>query len=373
MALRVNTNVVALAAQRNLGISSKGLEGSLKRLSSGLRINSAADDAAGLSIANKLRAQLSGLRVASLNAAQGATLGQVAEGAATEISNILVRLRELAVSAASDQNDSAARTALDAERSALESEIDRISDDTTFNAVGLVDGSFGVSLSSQGASITAAVGIQSIEINGAAASTTFTVSAATATSVTIDDATTSQTVSFNAGDIDAEGETKKLNFTDLGLSITINAAYDSSALGGAVAANTIVTGASSAQDFQVGAFANQNISLSLGDLTTTGLSVTGDVTSKANANTYITTIDSAIDSANTVLGNIGAFKNRMDFAAANLASSVENVASAESTIRDADIAEETTEFTRNQILVQAGVAILAQANISSQSVLSLLR
>ncbi len=372
MALRVNTNVVALAAHRNLGISSKGLEGSLKRLSSGLRINSASDDAAGLSIANKLRAQLSGLRVASLNAAQGASMSQVAEGAATEISDILVRLRELAVSAASDQNDSAARTALDAERSALESEIDRIADDTTFNAVGLVGGSFGISLSSQGASLTASVGIQKIEVTGAAASTTFTVSAATATSLTVQYATTTQTVNFNAGDIDQEGESKLLNFTDLGLSITINAAFATS-VAGSVAANTIVTGAASAQDFHVGAFANQNVALTLGDLTTTGLSISGDVTSKSNANSYITTIDSAVSTVNTVLGNIGAFKNRMDFAAANLARSVENVAAAESTIRDADIAEETTEFTRNQILVQAGVSILAQANISPQSALALLQ
>ena len=378
MGLRINTNVAALNAQRNLSRSQSAFAKSLSRLSSGFRINQAADDSAGLSIANKLRAQVGGLRAASRNASQATAFGQTAEGAANEIANILNRLRELAVQSASDQNDSAARTALNNERSELESEVDRIAAATDFNGVVLVNGGLGVSVSSSGTSVAAAKGISDVIVSGASASTRFTISGANSTTIGLTGASGTQTVTFTAP---SGFDNATVKFDTLGITLKLSAAFGNGSsfnITGTPAAATknIVLSAGSTTNFQVGANQGTNNRIGLSatnlNLNTSGLSVTGDLLSQSNANTYLGVIDTAITSVNTALGDLGAFQNRLGFASANLATAIENTAAAESIIRDADIAAETTAFTKNQILVQASVSILAQANVASQSALSLI-
>lgn len=371
MALRVNTNVAALASQKNLGVSTVNMERSLRKLSSGLRISKAADDAAGLSIANRLRAQLRGYTQATQNAAQGAALAQVAEGAATEVSNILARLRELAVSSASGQQDSTSRASLNSEAQALVSEVTRIADNTKYGSEVLLGGSFGVAFSAGGSTIDSATGVASVAVRGAASGATFTVNInenANASTMYIysNGVGAGQTVTFSTP---ASGQNEALNFDKLGIVVTVNSSLVDSSN------NTLVTTSASDPSFQVGVDATDtDISLTLSDLSADGLSINSiDLSTASGAESAMTSIDTAINTVNTALGNIGAFQNRMDFAAANLASVFENVSAAESTIRDADIAKETTDFTRNQILVQAGVAVLAQANIVSQSALALLQ
>ena len=393
MTMAIQTNVGAINAQRQLNNSTQLLNRSLERLSSGFRINSAADDAAGLSIANNLRAQMVGLKAASRNASQAGSMAQSAEGAVNEIYNMLVRMRELAVAAASDNNDANARAALDAERSQLVAEIDRIVDSTEFNGVTMLDGTFGASLAPGGwsALIDTAQerideGLSNITIDASkvAAGTTFTFVDVTsdeliAVAADIGDGAGTRTVtmSITAATLAAlgPGETLELNFEDIGLRIEFNASFDDDA--GLNNAYFVAQSSGSASTFQVGAdnTAGNTITLSIADFSATGstLGLSGNLLTQSAASTYLGTVDTAIVNLNTELGNLGAFQNRLSYASANLAMSIENTMSAESVIRDADIASETTDYTKAQILVQAGVSMLAQANASQQSVLALLQ
>ncbi|GJL66065.1 MAG: flagellin [Nitrospirales bacterium] len=274
MALVVNTNIASLNAQRNLEANTNSLNGSVARLSSGLRITRAADDAAGLGISETLRAQIRSINQASRNANDGISLLQIADGGAANIGNLLGRLRELAEQSASGILGATERSFLDQEFVALRSEIDRISSVTEFNNVKLLSGSTNDSLSIQ-------IGFRS--------------SANDTLSIALNDLTTS----------------------DLGLS-TVNV----STSGGAVSA--------------------------------------------------LANIDSAISAVASARATIGSLQNRIDAAVQNLAVANENITAAESRIRDADIAFETAQFVRNQILVQAGTSILAQANTLPQQALALL-
>ncbi len=393
MALAIQTNIGAINAQRQLNGSTQLLNRGLERLSSGFRINRAADDAAGLSIANNLRAQLYGLKAASRNASQASSMAQTAEGAVNEIYNMLVRLRELAVSAASDNNDANARAALDAERAQLISEIDRIVDSTEFNGVTLLDGTFGQSLAPGGwsAAIDTAVerideGLSNVTIDASkvAAGTTFTFvdvaadqNIAVAADIGDGGGVRTVTMSLTATTLAAlgPGETLELNFEAIGLRIEFNASFDDDA--GLNNVYFVAQSSGSASSFQVGAdnTVGNTITLSVADFSTTGstLGLSGNLLTQSAANTYIGTVDTSITNLNSELGNLGAFQNRLSYASANLATSIENTASAESVIRDADMASETTDYTKAQILVQAGVSILAQANASQQAVLALLQ
>lgn len=279
MSLRINTNVAALNTHRQLVDSDKRLGTSLERLSSGYRINQAKDDVAGLAIANKLRMEVRGLRVSQQNIAQGAALMNMAEGGATQIESIVERLKELAVSAASDNVDSNGRGRLNAEAGKLLSEIDRIANDARYGTTALLSGTI---------NLTFQIG-----------------SASTAAEDTINISTTSAMLASNLG---AAGGLSSLSITTL-----------------------------------------------------------------ASAQAAITAIDNALTSINVVQGDIGAAQSRFEFAGANLAISIENIAASESVIRDVDMAFEMVSFTRNQILIQAGTAMLAQANMVPQNVLSLLK
>jgi len=274
MAITINTNVQSLNTQRSLSKSQSALAKSMQRLSSGLRINSAKDDAAGLAISDRMTAQIKGMNQAVRNSNDAISFAQTAEGALGEMTNILQRMRELGVQSANATNSSDDRTALDAEFGELRSELDRIVSTTKFNGQNLLDGTY--------ASTKAAM-------------------------------------------------------------------------------------------FQVGANAGEKISVAIGSMDTTNLSINAaSVATAAGASTAITSIDGALNKVDSLRGTLGAKQNRFESTIANLSNVSENLSAARSRIVDADIATETSEMTKMNILQQAGVSILAQSNQTPQLALSLL-
>jgi len=358
----VQNNLAANTAFRNVQTSSLGLDRQIAKLSSGFRINRSGDDAAGLAIANKLRAESRSLMQASRNASQANSLLQIADGAVNTISGILDRMKELAT-ASNSSTIGQQRTKLDAEFQALKAEIDRIAATTQYQGDALVNGTLGNA-------VTGGTYAGQVALNGARSGTyTFASAGGVATlSVGAGATLVTQAIAMPAG-------AGSYNFDKLGVTVTNAAGY----LVDGVNAQTI-TVAGTAVNFQVsssGSYAgNDLVSLAQVNLTTAagGLNIaTLNVTSAANAQAALSALDLAIDASNTAIGTIGAAQSRIEFASANVATVTQNVIAAESTIRDADMAMETTAFTKFQILQQAGIAMLAQANASSQNVLSLLR
>ncbi|WP_209307495.1 flagellin [Geodermatophilus sp. DF01_2] len=271
MGLRVNNNIAAFNAYRNLNVTDGAMAKSLEKLSSGLRINRAADDAAGLAISEGLRSQIGGLKVAVRNAQDGISVVQTAEGALTETHSILQRMRDLAVQAANDgalSDEDKAKA--DAEFQALKSELDDIASKTTFNGTELLDGSY------------------------------------------------------------------------------------------------------SSKNFQVGSNAGETLEVTIGNMSASALGASGNISSASSASAAITAIGDAIGDVSTERAKLGAVQNRLEHKINNLNATVENLTASESRIRDTDMALEMVAFTRSQILSQAGTAMLAQANQSSQGVLQLL-
>lgn len=379
------TNVGAINAQRNLNATSLKMGKVLEKLSSGYRINRAADDAAGLGISEKMRSQIRGNQQALRNAQDGISMIQTAEGAMDEIHSILQRARELAVQAANGTMDAAARTSIGTELVQLQQEIDRIASTTQFNGRFLLNGSLTTTQSggtAQAGTVVVAgtnTSITKVDVSGAAPGTTFTLSAA-ANALTVDDGNgNSQTITV--GDI-AAGGSSVLTFDKFGIKITV-ASVDGETganVAGGLDGETIITAAGDGSAvFQVGANVGNTMAVSFEDVSAQsglGLSVwTADtvVADLAAANNVITQIDAAIDTLNTRRSNLGAAQNRLEHTIASLGVAVENLTASESRIRDADIAALSSQMVSSQILQQAGVAVLAQANQSAQAVLSLLR
>jgi flagellin len=275
MGLRVNTNVASINAQRNLGSVTERLSGNYRKLSTGLRISSAADDAAGLAISERLRSQVRSLDQAKRNANDGISLVQTGEGALNEVSSILVRLRELAIQSSNGSVSNQDKNTLNEEFTSLVSEVNRIGSSTEFNGIKLLDGS-------------------------------------------------STSVSFQVG----YGTTAGIDTLSVSLSPALST------------------------------------SLSLNSL---------DIGSAGSTTTAITNIDSAINAISSLRGSLGAIQNRLGSTINNLAVTTENLSAAESRIRDVDVAYETAQLTRNNILQQASISVLSQANSQPQSALSLLR
>lgn len=276
MGMRITTNVAALNAQKNLGMTQRSMNTSMARLSSGFRINQAADDAAGLAISENLKAQIRGMRQANRNANDGISLVQVAEGSLNEVSNMLIRLRELGVQAASDTLGDTERKFLDVEYQQLKSEVQRVTESTNFNGYDLLNGTGGI--------------------------------------------------------IDIQVGTHNDPFKDR---ISFNAS----------AANS----------------------------TLEALGLTAEsVASKEGAQLSLDVVDSALVSINAIRANFGAMQNRLTSTSNNLLVADENLSAANSRIRDTDVAAETSEMTRNNILLQAGISVLGQANNSQQMALKLL-
>jgi flagellin len=374
MGLRIQNNIAAFNAHRNLKTADMGLSKSLEKLSSGFRINKASDDAAGLAVSMRFRAQIKSLQQGSRNASEANSLLQVAEGAGDQITNILQRMKELATQAASSNTGTSDRTNISAEVNNLEDEISRIANSTKYSGTSLINGNFGgLSVSSSGSgagNLLPANGVEAIDVSGAAAATSYGVTMSTAGdgSITITDGTTTQTVSASAI---TGTDSEQLDFNSFGIKITVNSQLDATA---AASASTLQTSALSSSSFQVGYENNSNnrISFTLGNLTASGLTANVDTSTLSGAQLALTTIDTAINTLADARATMGRTQNQLGFASANLSSTIENLSAAESVIRDADMAFETVAFTKNQILLQAGTSMLAQANQAPQSVLSLL-
>jgi flagellin len=363
--MRINTNISALRAGSNLSSVENDVSKSMAKLSSGFRITRAADDAAGLGIANKLRADIRSLTAAGRNAEQANSVLNIAEGAAGTIQKMLERMKELATQAASDSVDSAGRTRITAEYQALRSEIDRTVSTVKFQGSTLLNGGYGATLNTSSTALATTTGVYDVKISGAGTGA-YTLSSGSSIA-TLTNGSTSQTLGLTAG-------TKQtLSFSAFGLSIETNQAVGAATLAG----NLTIGGGSGS--FMVSSSANytttDNIQItgSQLDLRSSALTISTDPDSIANAQSALSQIDVAIGNVNTALGAIGALQSRIETATENVKTTVQNFSAAESTIRDLDMAEEMTKFSKNQILVQAGTAMLAQANQSGAGVLQLLR
>lgn len=279
MSMRINTNVESLSIQNNLNTVNSKVSKSLQRLSSGFRINSAKDDAAGYAIANSFKAKISSLKVAYQNANESNSMLQVADGAYNKVQDILIRMKDLATQAAGGQITNDNRTLLNTEFTQLQSELDRISKGSTYNGVTLVFST----------------------ATGTAASFTFQIGASTG--------------------------------------------------------------------------ASDRIGVSLKGVSSASLAISTNVGigSAASASSAMDAIDTALTSVNSYMAEVGAYQNRLQYTMDNLNTMIENYSSSESAIRDVDMAAEVTEFTKNQILQQSGMAMLAQANSAPQQILTLLR
>jgi len=374
MSLRINQNIDAFNSYRNLSVTQGQMSKSLEKLSSGFRINRAADDAAGLAISEGLRSQAGGLKVAVRNAQDGISVVQTAEGALTEVHSILQRMRDLAVQAGNDTNNADARTAIAGEATQLQSELTRISGATNFNGTKLLDGSANTLDFQVGAGSSA--GDNTISFNFDTADV-----AAVATALASGGGNEYAVVTPTA-------VTGNWSFSTTGVvaSSTVAMGAAGSLTSTQQVADKLNSNSGFAASFR--ATVNQDNELVVnatngGTLATTapgtggaaGSAVAGGISfnTAGNARNAISAIDTQIKAISTARANLGSVQNRFEHTINNLNVAIENTSAAESRIRDTDMAQEMMQFTRAQILSQAGTAMLAQANSAPQSVLSLLR
>lgn len=369
--MRINTNVAANEAYRNLGRVNSDVQSSMSKLSSGFRINKAGDDAAGLGIANKLRADTRALSQAAKNAEQANSLLAVAEGGLGTVGKILERMKELATQSASDNTDGDGRTRIQAEFTALRSEITRLVDTTKFQGKALLNGDFGNSVNTAvgtSTALSAANGVHEVTISGAADGT-YALSVAVAGELTMTFGAQTQTQSVVDG-------RQTVGFDAFGITIETAASFDADAV--AARGNIVVTPGTDGGSFMIGSSGaystDDNIALSSLDVSVTALGINADtLATRSGAQTALSNIDTAIGVVNAAIGEVGAAQNRISYSLESVRTQITNFAAAESVIRDVDMAEEMTKFSKNQILSQAGTAMLAQANQSASGVLQLLR
>lgn len=378
----INTNIASLNAQRNLNTSQNSLNTSLQRLSSGLRINSAKDDAAGLAISERMTSQIKGLTVAQRNANDGISLAQTAEGALGEISSNLQRIRELAVQASNGTNTQVDRDALDAEVTQLKSEIQRVAEQTTFNGTKLLDGSFtGVAFqvgadAGQTITVSSIANAQTGALGGTLTRYTAAISASSLTGYGTAIAAGGVTINgTDIGAIAAAGNAQERAgqlveaINRVSSTTNVGASYDAVSGQITLTSNAAITVGGTTSNATVAGWANGSVGTST---STTGITAL-TVSSFTNAQQTITQIDNALKSVNTSRANLGAIQNRFASTISNLSSTTENLSAARSRIQDADYAVETANLSRTQILQQAGTAMLAQAKALPQNVLSLLQ
>ena len=389
MPMRVNHNISALNAINQLNANNRVLGEKLERLSSGLRINKASDDAAGLSIREGMRAEISGLKVNVLNAEQATNVTQVAEGSLNEVNAILIRMRTLAVQSAATTVNDFNRDAIQAEFSHLVQEIDRIAQSTTYNNEVLLTG-FGNTVSFESAESTAittsnVTGVTDARLSGAQTGTyEFVEDDAEKGYVTLGNGVVTQTISLNTlldGTKVATGTQIVANFDRLGIEVTLAGDSVIGATGafevGELNGTKIEIEAGTGGSYQVGPTDSDfnRIEVAVRDMRATGNILNlGDsnVSDFTGARTAITAIDEAINEVSMQRGTLGAVQNRLAFTISYTENEIENIQASESSISDADIAAEVTAFTRAQILSQAATAMLAQANVVPQNALALL-
>lgn len=396
MPLRVNNNIAAINARRQLNANNRDLGIRLERLASGLRINSAADDPAGLSVREWMRAEISGLKMNNVNAEQASNIIQVAEGSLNEVNSILIRMRSLAVESSSSTVNNTNREAIQAEFTQLTAEIDRIAAATTYNNEPLLTG-YGNTIDTTSTALVDSneTGVTGIHISGAATGTyTFEDAGGDAKDddgeITLGNGTISQTISISTqldGDKVADGTQIVANFDRLGIQITL-AGDDGLADDDAKKAGNYEDGDLDGKEikidsgvggsFQVGPTdaAHNRIEVNIVDMSATGdnLNLGGSsVSTITDSRSAITEIDAAITTVAQQRGDLGAYQNRLGFAISYTQNEIENIQASEASISDADIAEEVTAFTRAQILSQAASAMLVQTNVMPQNALALLQ
>jgi flagellin len=375
----INTNIASLNAQRNLNSSQSALNTALQRLSSGLRINSAKDDAAGLAIASRFSSQINGLNQAARNANDGISLAQTAEGALGEVTNNLQRIRDLAVQARNATNSSTDRAALDTEAQQLKAEIDRVATTTSFNGVKLLDGSFTNQAFQVGANVGETITVSAIVNAQSTALGTSNVATTTGAAISATGAITAGDVTVNGTSIGAVAAGSSPAVQAGNIATAVNAISGTTNVYATVVNSTqlVLTNSSGgAVTLVVGGTATlANTGLASGtqaSAATTGFA-TLSLTSVAGADTAITQMDAALAAVNTARATLGAVQNRFSSTVANVQTAAENLSASRSRIQDADFATETANLTRAQILQQAGTAMLAQANALPNNVLTLLK
>jgi flagellin len=374
--MRINHNIAALNTYRQLGAANTAQSKSMEKLSSGLRINRAGDDAAGLAISEKMRGQIRGLEMGSKNAQDGISLIQTAEGALNETHSILQRMRELAVQSSNDTNTDTDRGEIQKEIEQLTDEIDRIANTTEFNTQKLLDGSkaTGVlidasaeifSQNSNSFSITSTVDNATVSGSGSyfleVGSETATAGTFNYTLTEADGTETTGTIA-SSGTIVVDGVTLTAASTvKTGDTLGLNISDDTATTEGSI-------------QMQIGANTGQLMSIDINNMSASGLKVDSiDVTTQGGAEATITAVEAALRNVSSERSKLGAFQNRLEHTINNLGTSAENLTAAESRIRDVDMAKEMMEQTKASILAQASQAMLAQANQQPQGVLQLLR
>ena len=388
----INHNMNALNAHRNMNVNNTAAGKSMEKLSSGLRINRAGDDAAGLAISEKMRGQIRGLTQASRNASDGISMIQTAEGALNETTNILQRMRELAVQASNDTNTSSDRNEIQKEINALTEEVDRIANNTEFNTQKLLNGNkSGVGGDVVNEEVEGVEGTFKIDLANALAKDN---------EITIDGK--SYTVSQQDGNDPTtlkgslekafDGYTFTLSNNNKTITIAQKVGEDKEKINisvdGKFIKATVEKAGVTARDeeisegkanIQVGANSNQSMDIEIGDMRAKALNITDgagnslSVLSAEDANKAITAFDAALNEVSSQRANLGAVQNRLEYTISNLDNTAENLTSAESTLRDVDMAKEMMEYSKNNILNQAAQAMISQANQQPQNVLQLLR
>jgi flagellin len=387
MPLNVISNFAAQVAQRNLAMSDAAATSSLAKLSAGTRVLTAKDDAASLAVGSRLNAEIVGLKQAAVNAGQAVSMLQIADGAMAKANDILLRMKSLAIQAGSGQLSATERSMLDTEYQSLLSEIDRIAADTEFAGTQLVNGAFAIDRS-PATNYSTDDGVANIVLRGA-----HTVATGTGTnfSIQFDEASESFTVT-NGGDSNTYSGTIAANALadgstlNSGTVVTLSGAgsetvdivlYDFFDAGTDIAQQSVtVTGSNVATfSFKVGTGVSttaDEISVTVNGIGTSALSVSGtSIVSDTLADAASLAVSNAIDDIQTARATVGANQNRLEFAAANIATAQENTEAARSQLMDLDVASEMSNFVSKQILVQAGVSMLAQANQLPQNLLRL--
>jgi flagellin len=415
--LSVQTNTSAISAQRQLNKASDNYNTSMERLSSGYRINRASDDAAGLAVSEKLKAQIGGLDQASRNSQDGISMIQTGEGALDEVQTMMQRMRTLAVQASSDTNSQTERDNINLEIGQLTTEINSMSTRTKFNGQSLLNGSLtttqvtsatgydtnATELAVSTTALTSGLTVSAISVADAQTAKGYTITGTVSTTdtnagtltmnqVDTNGTTTGVTQTISISDLDV-GESEDLNFSELGIKITLS----NPSTGGAVTAATIAgdfagtssidtaTGSGTAV-LQTGANQGDETSVSFVNTRlsgTTGVAAMDDLSkaldtfqttaSRDNASSLITALDTALGSISSSRATLGAAQNRLQHTISSLGTTSENLSAANSRIRDVDTATESSNMSKSSVLEQAGVAVLAQANQIPQLALKLLQ
>ena len=384
MGMVVRSNIMAVNAQRQLGMNNSQVGKALEKLSSGYRINRAGDDASGLAISEKMKAQIKGLDTASLNSQDGISLVQTAEGALTEVHNMLNRMTELATRSANGINEDTNRGSLQKEVAKLQEEIDRISKGTNFNNLKLLDGSQSYANTAQNAGN--ANGVQLLTVEGGNLSADATVAAKVDKDGTVTVTASDNKVKFTTtqsgkgfysitADVSAETDEKlKAQWAGVSINFTVGPAQENGEYN--TTEMKVEVGKNDSLQLQIGDTADgyNQLKVSIGDMSSKGLGIDAvNISNQDGAAKAIDVIKNAIDRVSAQRASLGATQNRLEYTINNLDTASENLQSANSRIRDTDMAKMMMEYTKMNVLTQSAQAMLAQANQQPQSVLQLLQ